>query len=138
MSRSKTITRPTIETAGGGRSDAGLAAGSTWVIFGDDWGAHPSTAQHLARALMPDHRIIWIDSIGMRSLQFSMAEVGEIARKLRNRMSRRPAAAAGGVKAAAPDIRLSVPIVPLHRVALARQVNHVLLSRRLGAGAFPD
>jgi hypothetical protein len=46
----------------------------TWLVFGDDWGRHPSTTQHLARHLGEHSRVIWIDSIGMRSPTLSAAD----------------------------------------------------------------
>jgi len=36
------------------------------VVFGEDWGAHPSSTQHLVRRLARDRKVVWINSIGMR------------------------------------------------------------------------
>lgn len=44
----------------------------SWLFFGDDWGRHPSTSQHLARALvLSGERVDWINSLGMRSPSLS-------------------------------------------------------------------
>ena len=38
------------------------------LIFSDDWGRHPSSCQHLARRLLRRHRVLWVNTIGMRAL----------------------------------------------------------------------
>ncbi len=36
------------------------------IVFGEDWGGLPSSTQHLIKRLMPNYRVIWINSIGLR------------------------------------------------------------------------
>ena len=36
------------------------------VVFGEDWGAHPSSTQHLIRRLAAARTVIWVNSIGLR------------------------------------------------------------------------
>ena len=51
------------------------------IVFGDDWQSHISTTQHLINHLDGNHRIIWIDSIGMRSPELSFYDLTRVARK---------------------------------------------------------
>ncbi len=44
----------------------------TIVIFSDDWGRHPSSCQHLAKRLLQRHRVLWVNTIGMRTPQFNV------------------------------------------------------------------
>lgn len=37
------------------------------IIFGDDWGRHPSTIQHMGRVLLDHNRVLWINSLGSRT-----------------------------------------------------------------------
>ncbi|MCP4498545.1 MAG: glycosyltransferase family 1 protein [Deltaproteobacteria bacterium] len=37
-----------------------------WLVFGDDFGVHPSTTQHLIRHLPSEDRVLWVHSVGMR------------------------------------------------------------------------
>ncbi len=37
------------------------------IVFGEDWGAHPSSTQHLIRAMIPERRVIWVNSLGLRA-----------------------------------------------------------------------
>lgn len=39
---------------------------SKLLIFSDDWGRHPSSCQHLTQHLLTDHRVTWVNTIGMR------------------------------------------------------------------------
>ena len=61
-----------------------------WIVFGDDWGAHPSTTQHLILNLPPEDRVLWMDSIGMRSPKFSMADMNRLIKKGKSILSHRP------------------------------------------------
>ncbi|BDY04924.1 glycosyltransferase [Ferrimonas sp. YFM] len=36
------------------------------LIFGEDWGRHPSSSQHLALAILDEVEITWVNSIGLR------------------------------------------------------------------------
>jgi glycosyltransferase involved in cell wall biosynthesis len=54
-----------------------------WVVFGDDWGTHPSTAQHLVLNFPKEDRVVWIDSIGMRQPTLNMADIRRVASKVK-------------------------------------------------------
>ena len=36
------------------------------VVFGEDFGGLPSSTQHLIKHLAKNHRILWVNSIGLR------------------------------------------------------------------------
>lgn len=38
-----------------------------FVVFSDDWGRHPSSCQHLFRRICRDHRVLWVNTIGLRA-----------------------------------------------------------------------
>lgn len=38
-----------------------------FIVFSDDWGRHPSSCQHLVRHLARRHRVLWVNTIGMRA-----------------------------------------------------------------------
>ena len=70
----------------------------TFVVFGDDWGRHVSTLQHVVTHLLDDHYVIWIDSVGMREPRLTIRDLRRAAGKgaalLRGRRSA-PASDAG-------------------------------------------
>ncbi len=36
------------------------------VVFGEDFGGLPSSTQHIVKRLATSHRILWVNSIGLR------------------------------------------------------------------------
>jgi hypothetical protein len=102
----------------------------TWLVFGDDWGRHPSTTQHLAAHLGAQGRVIWIDSLAMRSPQLSLAD----ARRVWGRLSggrKGPDAPADPAWLVRPRPRvlpwhLSPVAGPLNRSSISRAVNEAL------------
>lgn len=37
-----------------------------WIVFGEDWGRHPSSTQHLMKCMASQHQVYWVNSIGLR------------------------------------------------------------------------
>ncbi|WP_392339256.1 glycosyltransferase [Moritella marina] len=37
-----------------------------WLVFGEDWGRHPSSTQHLMKCIAVHHQLYWVNSIGLR------------------------------------------------------------------------
>ncbi|QUM76636.1 glycosyltransferase [Moritella sp. 24] len=37
-----------------------------WIVFGEDWGRHPSSTQHLMKCMINEHQVYWVNSIGLR------------------------------------------------------------------------
>ena len=57
-------------------------AARSLVVFGEDWGRHPSSTQHMVLRLARDRDVIWINSIGMRRPRLGMRDLGRVGRKL--------------------------------------------------------
>src|ERR1700750_2964733 len=53
------------------------------VVFRDDWGRHPSSAQHLVRELLPRLCVDWVNTIGTRRPSLSMADAARALEKAR-------------------------------------------------------
>ncbi len=45
------------------------------IVFAEDWGAHPSSTQHLIKVLCQSRNIIWINSIGLRKPKLTWRDV---------------------------------------------------------------
>ncbi|MFM9067243.1 MAG: glycosyltransferase [Planctomycetota bacterium] len=70
------------------------------IVFSDDWGRHPSSSQHLVRALLPRHEVSWINTIGMRPPRLDWITVKRGWEKITHwRPARRPTNAAATVTA---------------------------------------
>lgn len=53
------------------------------VVFSDDWGRHPSSCQHLIRCLLPDYRVLWVNTIGTRAPGLNLMTLRRVAEKCR-------------------------------------------------------
>ena len=53
------------------------------IVFGEDWGRHPSSTQHLVRYLAQSRKIIYVNSIGLRRPRFDRKDLARIVAKLR-------------------------------------------------------
>jgi glycosyltransferase involved in cell wall biosynthesis len=130
-----------------------------WIVFGEDWGRHPSTTQHVAPLLARTGPMVWFDSIGTRSPKLGLGDLSRIAGKLRTVAG---ASQAGGGHPTPEGIRRARPLVlPWHRSSAAVAWNRRSIGRAaraagssgrgqprvvvaayptpaLYAGAFPD
>lgn len=67
------------------------------IVFGEDWGSHRSSTQHLIRHMPGERRMLWVNSIGLRRPRLGMADVGRAARKIGAAL--RPAAGEAATRA---------------------------------------
>ncbi len=51
------------------------------IVFGEDWGHHPSSTQHLIKRLAADWQVLWVNSIGMRRPRLNRADLCRIWKK---------------------------------------------------------
>src|SRR5258708_34378179 len=57
--------------------------GATLLVFADDWGIHPSSAQHLFSQLLSRNRVVWFDTVGLRLPRPNWRDAGKMIRKIR-------------------------------------------------------
>lgn len=97
------------------------------IVFADDWGRHPSSAQHLVRYLLQDRVVSWVNTIGTRVPRLSVAVVRRGLEKLLQ----------WGHPPAQPLTRTAVPEIcspimyPGFRTRWQRNLNAGLLARFL-------
>ena len=95
------------------------------VCFGDDWGKHQTSNQHLMRAFARQgHRVVWINSIGARPPRLDLGDVRKMASKLWSAL--RPADEPQGNPMVVSPLAL-----PLPHCRWARRMNVHRLSRHL-------
>jgi glycosyltransferase involved in cell wall biosynthesis len=105
----------------------GQLPGADLIVFADDWGRHPSSAQHLIRHLLDDFAVAWVNTIGTRSLKLSSAVIRRGLGKLLD-WSR----AASAQAELSPAPRVCSPLMyPGFRSRWQRELNADLLSRFL-------
>lgn len=98
------------------------------LVFGEDWGKHPSSTQHLIKHLLSDQEVVWVNSLGLRRPRLNMRDLKRMWQKLNSFISQ---------PKRAPSRRLLEPrlinplAVPLPGSHLARWCNSKLLSSKL-------
>jgi len=94
-----------------------------WIVFGDDWGAHPSTTQHLVLHLPTQDSVVWVDSIGMRQPRLRLEDLSRIWQKLNSFV--RPSSPAERLYEGSLNnfARIKPKVIPWHHNALARRFN---------------
>jgi len=100
-----------------------------WLVFADDWGRHPSSCQHLVRALLPDQPATWVNTIGTRPLRWDWGTAKRAAGKLRGWFGSKTPTPDGG-RLAAPAI-VAPKMWPSFRSRFGRTLNRKLLKRAL-------
>ncbi|WP_127088798.1 glycosyltransferase [Aquabacter cavernae] len=99
------------------------------VVFGEDWGGHPSSTQHIVGHLLRLHRVMWVNSIGLRRPRLTAHDMARAWRKLT------AAAAPAAPRAAVPlpdGLKVVSPFaIPWPGSRLAERINGELLGRRL-------
>lgn len=54
------------------------------VVFADDWNRHPSSAQHLIRRIRKEMPVLWVNTIGTRSIGANHLSLKRVWEKLQN------------------------------------------------------
>jgi glycosyltransferase involved in cell wall biosynthesis len=52
------------------------------LVFGEDWGGHPSSTQHLIKHLLPEREILWVNSLGLRRPRLTRRDMQRAWKKL--------------------------------------------------------
>ena len=109
-----------------------MAANRDLVVFGEDFGGHPSSTQHLVRHLLARHRVLWVNSIGLRRPRLTAYDLTRAGRKLLA-MARPPVTTTA--RAPLPDglTVLAPRALSWPGSALAESLNRAVLGRQIRA-----
>jgi glycosyltransferase involved in cell wall biosynthesis len=105
------------------------------IVFGEDWGGHPSSTQHLVKHLAADRRVVWVNSIGLRRPQLSRRDLGRAWAKARSALGPRRAAPVGAAALPAPGPVVQPLALPMAQSAAGRALNRLLIGRKVGRAA---
>ena len=53
-----------------------------FLVFSDDWGGHKSSCQHIFGHIAKNHRVLWVNTVGMRSPTLTATDVRKAVHKL--------------------------------------------------------
>ncbi len=99
----------------------------SFVVFGDDWGAHPSSVQHLFRRIARTHRTVWVNTLGLRPPRLDRNDAARVraqgARDVVRQHRRRPVTDRD--RGPRPARVVSPPMSPVDAPAALRALNRV-------------
>lgn len=103
------------------------------IVFGEDWGRHPSSTQHLVKRLAADRRVVWINSIGLRRPRFGSADLKRIVQKLQAALFGRSGNGNPAEREPLPpNLTVVAPLaVPWPGNPLAAALNRFLIGRQV-------
>ena len=55
----------------------------SFLVFSDDWGEHPSSCQHLFWRISKEHKVLWVNTIGMRNPKPALSDFEKAISKVR-------------------------------------------------------
>jgi glycosyltransferase involved in cell wall biosynthesis len=58
------------------------------IVISDDWGRHPFSCQHIMKHFLPQNRLLWVQTIGMRRPKLNFNDAKRSVQKLRSYFSR--------------------------------------------------
>lgn len=103
-----------------------------FLVFGEDWGRHPSSSQHLLSVLMRDHSVTWINSIGLRQPNLTMRDFKRINEKITTALTNYEPPALS-----IQPTNIIKPLVwPLAKGSSTRKINQFLLQKQIPAKRY--
>jgi len=98
-----------------------------FVVFSDDWGRWPSSSQHLFRYLAQEHRVLWVETVGMRRPRLSAGDLQRSMEKIRSWVQDKTEDA----WAAPPEglHRIAPPMHPWFGTTLSNEINDRIVRR---------
>ncbi len=101
------------------------------LVFGEDWGALPSSTQHLIRHLLPDMNIVWVNSLGLRRPKLCKRDMIRAAKKLQNMLSRNNSIGTDFESSGLTPHIVNPRVIPWPGNPIARKLNESLLTNLL-------
>lgn len=94
------------------------------ICFSNDWRNDPTSKHQIMKILARENRIIWVNSIGLRTPTLGRQDAGRIIGKLKS-FTR-------GLEKITGNFFVYTPIViPFHRIRLVKMINSVILKLSL-------
>ncbi|WP_026374784.1 glycosyltransferase family protein [Aestuariibacter salexigens] len=100
------------------------------IVFGEDWGRHPSSTQHLAKYLSQSKDITWVNSVGMRAPGLNRRDMKRVVDKAYTLIK-----PSGSNTDGHADINFNVinpAVLPWHNVAAVNAYNTRKVMRAIG------
>ncbi|MFO6424524.1 glycosyltransferase [Motilimonas sp. KMU-193] len=102
------------------------------LVFGEDWGGHPSSSQHLIKGLIEQYHtpVNWVNSIGLRQPRISPRDIKRVMNKLVSRRAQ-PIAPSVALNQSSPLKVLHPKAWPAPQRGWARALASQMLAKQL-------
>ena len=102
-----------------------------FLVFSDDWGEHPSSCQHIFRHIAKDHRVLWVNTIGMRNPTLIWSDIRKVFVKVSKMLGKKRTPAAAEMDA---NVTVCQPLMlPGSRSRAVRAFNARSVTRKVSA-----
>jgi len=101
------------------------------VVFGDDWGRHVSSMQHVFRPILARRRVVWVNAIGHRVPALTPTDARRGIQKARAMLQPRSRAAASPWDPGRPHALIQPRVLPWHHLAAVHAFNTWSLVRAI-------
>jgi glycosyltransferase involved in cell wall biosynthesis len=122
-----------------GTGQAVACAKPSFVVFSDDWGEHPSSCQHLFRVIGRSHRVLWVNTIGMRNPKLTIGDLQKIRTKLRKMLRQHTAdpTRSDSSSRSLVDVHVRQPfMLPFGQNPIVRRLNRASVEATLRGAAI--
>ncbi|PSW19155.1 glycosyltransferase family 1 protein [Photobacterium sanctipauli] len=100
-----------------------------FLVFGEDWGRHPSSSQHILQVISQDYDVHWINSIGLRQPKIALRDLKRIWEKIRARAT--PPRQVTPANTTPPATIIKPLVWPMAQHAILKALNNYLLQKQL-------
>lgn len=98
-----------------------MLSGADFIVFSDDWGRHPFSCQHIMEHFLPGNRLLWVNTIGMRTPRLTLYDIKRSIDKIVSWTRPRTAAKAEQTHA---NLRILSPVmIPYNTIGPVRAFN---------------
>jgi len=103
---------------------------SELLVFGEDWGKHPSSTQHLIKHMMEHQQVLWVNSLGLRRPRINRHDICRAWNKLCAIYSSAKAVQPSADSSLSPQL-IQPRVIPWPGNSIARSLNRLLLKYSL-------
>lgn len=110
-----------------------MLSNTDFIVFSDDWGRHPFSCQHIMEHFLPGNRLLWVNTIGLRTPRLTLYDVKRSLGKIASWLKPHAGKAAWSLH---DNLRVISPVmIPYNTIGPIRAFNRESVVRRVRKAA---
>jgi glycosyltransferase involved in cell wall biosynthesis len=102
-----------------------------FIVFGEDWGSHPSSTQHLFKQLSKSHEVHWINSIGMRKPSIKLKDLNRLLIKVKKIFTKKNKNSSNNIAKQSTQLKVyNLAVLPWHDNIYVQTFNEFIFSKQ--------